>query len=345
VAVLAGGCDVGKADLAPAQGPKLRLVAAYPLAGEGLDCELDSGPDCGVPTDAAIELRFDRYLLPSTVVRQSIAVYSGTREHWAFLRPQYDLIERVVRYRLPDSGSWLRGLRYNVELLVATDEEPYGLRAFDGAPLTERGSVPLKFSFRTRTGDPPPADPHEPAGGCEETARVLTKGGCHSAVCHQSVPSDDCEGKAARAGSSGLCVDIPRMGLDLSSTEAIIATAIEEVAHQTETGPSGGVALENPDRFGVQMPVVDPGRPSNSYLIYKLLRDPAVLGNSPCTSRYRVALEGECPDPSAQERERLREWFVLGDAMALGRPGALERRDLEMLLDWIRSGAPTVECD
>ena len=160
----------------------------------------------------------------------------------------------------------------------------------------------------------------------------------------ESVPDDECVGTAARADPSGQCVEIPRMGLDLSSASAIIRTAIEEVARQTETGPSGGIPLVNPDRIGVQMPIIDPGRPSNSYMMYKLLRDPRVLRDDPCETQYEVALNGECPNPSQDERERLREWFVSGAPMPLGTPGALDRGDLDVLQGWIRNGAMMTEC-
>ena len=134
------------------------------------------------------------------------------------------------------------------------------------------------------------------------------------------------------------------MGLDLSSPAGVQTTAINQVAHQTETGPNSGVVMENPDRFGVQMPIVDPARPDNSYLMYKLLRHPGLWERTPCETRYRVDLAGQCPQPSAAELVRLREWFVTGQPMPLD--GAnLGRSDLDVLQAWIVSGAPLAGCE
>ena len=134
------------------------------------------------------------------------------------------------------------------------------------------------------------------------------------------------------------------MGLDLSSPPGVQATAINQVAHQTETGPSSGVVMENPDRFGVQMPLIDPFRPDNSYLVYKLLSHRPMWRQSACQTRYRVDLAGECPEPSAAELDRLREWFVAGQSMPLG-GGELDRDDLDVLQAWISADAPLADCE
>jgi len=42
------------------------------------------------------------------------------------------------------------------------------------------------------------------------------------------------------------------------------------------------VALENPARFGVGMPLIERGRPDNSYLFYKMLIQGASYGPDPC---------------------------------------------------------------
>jgi hypothetical protein len=134
------------------------------------------------------------------------------------------------------------------------------------------------------------------------------------------------------------------MGLDLSSAAGLAATAIQRVAHQTETGPSGGRILENPSRFGVAMPIIDPGRPSNSYLAYKILIGRAIWDNGSCTTRYSVDLAGQCPGPSEAERQRLEEWFVAGAPMPPGQ-STLDPGDLALLRDWIAGGATLEECD
>ena len=135
------------------------------------------------------------------------------------------------------------------------------------------------------------------------------------------------------------------MGLDLSSSDGLLATAIREVAHQTETGSTSGIALEEPTRMGVQMPILDPGRPSNSYLLYKLLRNGAIWEGAPCATRYQVALADQCPAPSSAERTRLREWFVRGQSMPPGSSGGLGRPALDTLHAWISHGAPLDGCE
>ena len=70
------GCDRGPRVIEDPQGPPLHLVSSEPPNGAGLDCD-PYADDCGVPTDTSITLRFDRFLLPSSAVRQSMAVYTG----------------------------------------------------------------------------------------------------------------------------------------------------------------------------------------------------------------------------------------------------------------------------
>jgi hypothetical protein len=134
------------------------------------------------------------------------------------------------------------------------------------------------------------------------------------------------------------------MGLDLSGAPGLISTAVGRVAHQTEIGAQGGVELENPTRFGVQMPLIDPSRPGNSYLLYKLIQRPsnfAAPGSSDvCVTDRRVALpEGQCLPPSPEESARLRDWFLRGQPMPLKPDLPFNRRQLVDLQRWIAAGA------
>ncbi len=54
----------------------------------------------------------------------------------------------------------------------------------------------------------------------------------------------------------------------------MLSTAIGRVAHQTDLGTTTGEVLENPARMGIDMLIIDPGRPDNSYLLYKLIVRP-----------------------------------------------------------------------
>ncbi len=91
------------------------------------------------------------------------------------------------------------------------------------------------------------------------------------------------------------------------------------------------------------MPIIDPGRPSASYLVYKALVGTGLWDHAGCASRYEVEVPGPCAGPSAQERARLRDWFVAGSAMPPGE-GALDVAGLRVVRDWIRGGAPLDGC-
>lgn len=255
-----------------------------------------------MPLDVVFELSFDRLLLPATAVRQSIAVYTGTPGVGApFLLPDYDPLERRLRYR---NTGWLQpDALYQLRLTLAHEASDYGLRAFDRASL-EPGVVPNEMSFITSsslaetTTAPAFSEP-----SCDEFAGLLASH-CAGACCH--------------GGES------PVMGLRLDSWSGIEQTAIQRVAHQTETGNTVGVAFLNPARFGVAMPIVDPGSPATSYLLYKLLLSPQNLELCRGGSCSFEALPGaqSCLPLPGDERERLATWFVQGEAMPIVGHGA-----------------------
>lgn len=343
--MLCCACDVGPAEVEPGSGPALHLLASWPLPWAGLNCALEELDVCGVDPWAPIELRFDRFLLPSAVVRQAIVVSAGSTS--VLLAPRYDVLERVVRFLPVDGKPWRLGTRYDVTVrLPGEGRDSVGFRAFDGAPLVRKGSAPLSFSFRIRTGQPasaplaPQVDP-----SFEEIAQLFKQGGCAQAPCHQSQGSENCTWGRAES-PDGSCVDVPRMGLDLSSPE-LARHGLQQVARETEWGPQTGVPLENPSRFGVAMPRVEEGRPDNSYLIYKLLGAPALYQDPNCASEYSVA-PGDCPQPPEAELSRLGNWFLLGQAMPIPMPDQsdaephpeLALRDLRMIRRWIWASAP-----
>ena len=298
MALSGAACGAGPADHEPAA-LGVALIGAQPYPGQGTECLAGDPEGCGVPIDGDIILRFDRYLKPSSAVRQSIAVYTGSPVNGiGLLRPEYDVIERVVLYRL--TAPLEPGTLYTLELLTPSDTSPFGFQAFDGGLLEPR-VLPIKFNFFTRRSrEPSERVPLEVVPSCERVIDLLQEAGCAAANCH-----------AGEARS---------MGLGLDSEAAFAATAIGQVAHQTEIGPSADHPLRNPDRFGLQMPIIDPGQPANSYLLYKVMRaeksfwldaaDPAW-----CATRYPVALGPTCLKPPESELARLREWFVRGEPM------------------------------
>jgi hypothetical protein len=326
-------------------GPPLHIVATYPEDGAGIDCP-SSASTCGVPIDTPLELRFDRFLLPATAVRQSIVYYTGRARNAVLLdpslpelTPSYDPIERVVRFTLPEGAALVPSTLYTVEFPVAgAPATPsrdvavlgWGFRAFDGAPLDEQGILRISF----RTGEHRSATPAPPPLGCDDVLSILH---CEDRGC---VPGE--VGCAACHGDDGHAP----LGLVLTGRDALVDTAIGRVAHQTETGSTTGLPLESPERFGSAMPIIDPLRPENSYLLYKILIGPSVHapGDASRCSDHAVALPGQaedrCPEPPVEELARLRSWFVLGEPMPPARStDFLRREDVRALVDFIRDGA------
>jgi hypothetical protein len=329
------GCDFGPGTETVQNGPPLRIVASMPTKNAGLDCEPDASA-CGFPWDAPFVFRFNRHLDPSTAVRQSLDVYAGTPDHGVFLEASYDVIERAVSYS-HSGGLLFPGVVYTVEVFRAKQDGESGFRAYDGTPLAARAS-PLEYSFRARAQGEltSPAQGSIPAD-CRTAFGILTSS-CGVGDCHASCSASTCRRQ-------------PRMGLRLDSLEGLSETAIDQLARETTRGQSVTSPLQGPARFGVQMPIVDPARPDNSYLMYKLLigRDNyRADGAMACTSRFFGDLPREdCLAPSEDERERLRNWLVDGDPMPPA--GYTLRGDspidaVRALQAWIQSGADTSDC-
>ncbi|MET0793107.1 MAG: Ig-like domain-containing protein [Polyangiaceae bacterium] len=295
-----------------------------------------------MPTNAAIELRFDRFLLPSSGLDAGLALYAGNPPaNRVGLDTEYDLIERVVVLR--PTRALQPNTLYVAEIPISSNPKR-GFWALDGAPLAA-GAVPFRFSFSTGSGpssQQPTAAPPSP-----DTCDTLTQGALSTcAGCHASTPAD----------ASG-AAQFPPMGLDLSSSRGLYYTAIGRVAHQTETANSiANTGLRTPARFGVQMNIVDPGNPATSYLMYKLLQKPENfrLGSdeAACPTAYHSPVaEGSCTPPSADEVAQLREWFVHGDPMPKNGRSAdgsvlsasTDHANLVRIARWIASGAVCAE--
>lgn len=326
----------------------MHLIASYPVDGQGTNAPFDADvncdtttPDCALPTNVAIELRFDRFLLPYGL-DWGLSLYTGNPPaNGTAMQVEYDMIERVVVYRPT------RPLQPNTVYtaqLVSYPNPGQGFWAFDRAPL-EEAEVPLRFSFSTGSGprtEPVPVPP--PLDTCE----TMSNGPFAScASCHVTQPD------AQTTPPS----NFPPMGLDLSNPRGLYYTAIRQVAHQTETGDSvTGRGLQSPARFGVQMNIVDPESPATSYLMYKLLRKAENFGPvgavPSCVTGYHAPVSDlDCQPPPEDERVRLREWWVLGDPMpkdgtsSMGEliAAATTRENLVRISAWIATGATCAE--
>ncbi|HKY39597.1 MAG TPA: Ig-like domain-containing protein [Polyangiaceae bacterium] len=346
-----GACDVSEPDPPRALGPDVRLLAIYPENGEGTECAPHADDACGVPVNATLTLRFDRFLNPASVNRQAIRVFTGNPADSPTIPfdVNYDPLERVVEFRMPSGYGFVPRALYQIELVVPEGPDDFGIRAFDGAPLAE-GDVPLAMSFLTsRVAEQLPV---ASVPSCEEIVRDVladaSLGNCAGGECHHSSPQHPLGGAPE--------------GLWLDGRQNLRITAIGRVAHETEFGDSSGVPLQDSPRFGVQMPIIDPKSPGNSYLLYKLLRDPknfepcaderlspvCSTPADPSVSSYDKLPLGELPTlvPPAEESIRLREWFVRGEVMPFPRgnlASGVSLQGLRAITAFIAAGADCSE--
>lgn len=336
------GCDVAAPD-PPSVGPPVHLIGAYPSDG----CGVGDDPDCTMPTNAPLTLRFDRFLNPVTATRQALRVYPGDPNVGVPFTYDvvYDPVERVVEYRVPPGAAYKPRTLYRVELLVPEAPGEEGITAFDGAPLAA-GALPLEFSFFT-SAEPSelPAEPSPPS--CATVVREVfgSLGNCATASCH-------------RHGGNGAELQEAPHQLWLEDTGHFAQSALGRVARQTELGDFvGGPATPQGPRFGVRMALIEPKSPGASYLLYKLLLG---LDNyEPCSSPDAASVcrdaadppvsshpllplaEGDALAPSAEELVRLREWFVRGEPMPRGR-GGVTLEGLRAVSRFVTAGA---RCD
>lgn len=332
------GCDIGRRSK-PA-GQPLKILASAPVGGEGLDCELDAG-DCGFAPRGTLTLRFNRWLLPTTATSQSLSLVTAGTALGIVVHPDYDVALRIIRYRfdpLPE------GVVFSLRAADA-DEDPsgFGFRAFDGAALDAKLTMSFRTSRESITGASKPERPV--AAGCGQVVDTLAKAGCSRVGCHSRRSSPQCASTSlAMAWDDSVreCVPVPRMGLALDDTQGLISTAINHVAQQTQVGPDISHRYESSGRFGDQMPTIDPGRPENSYLIYKLL-----IGEGFNRELDRMADPSDplAPTPmSSDDIHWARDWFIRFGPMPpdeVGTPSGVSLYETyQVLSGWIRSGAP-----
>lgn len=335
------GCDVespGEATESPA--PRVLSVRAstgVTADGDPLLERIDVAAPKAVLTTSHFELSFDRFLAPRDVSRQALCLRSAPEPVSSYedciggvaLRPSYDPVRRVARFYLDSPSARLApDTLYTLTVHAPRGELDLGFRAFDGAPLETR----LELRFRTdgdrrieaRADAPPEGKRYcsdescvRRCGGdalcvarCAPGAREVLRTSCAGARCH---------GGRAEEGAA--------MGLVLDDVDGLLSTAIEKVAHQTQVGPDADTPKVNPVRFGSQMMLIAPGDAGSSYLLYKLLLDPA------------LQTEGGL---AQGELDRLRS-FVVGMPMPLaGERSALVQA--RAISDWIAAGADVEAC-
>lgn len=334
-AALGAACDAGTFRVDPATQPAapLRLLGA------------NVGTNVKLPANGAIQLAFDRYLLPGTETRQSAVLTAVGGGSVTPAIVTYDPVTRVVTLASPNGeGAWLtKDQSYKLTLPVPTEENPgFGLRAIDGAPLAE----PVTIQFVV--GDPSPKSSAPPqVSFCDDVAPLLEK---------------KCGGNTCHGGSASAAA-----GLVLTTGVGLGATAFR-VAQGANTGGAAqagsGASPNDPLRpFGIDMPIISPKNPGQSWLLYKVLLAPLpTVEVTPkpfvCGATTRPPLAGftlpanATPAPSDAELAVLRD-HVLGVEMPFPAPGFVPPNDAnrpltfderETLSLWIAQGASVFSC-
>jgi len=314
----------------PTAGPALHVVAT----------NLDP-PGASLPSDGFIQIAFDRYLHPVTTGAESVVLRDTKRNVVVFPKPLrviYDPVARLVTVAGPDEGQvWLtEGQSYELVLTVAPgDSDVGGFRALDRAPLeTERL---LAFTAGKASGGPQTI---APVDFCTDVLPLFADK-CTNGTCHASTGPN-------------------AMSLVLETSLGVSKTAISRVANGSNTGALSGRGGQPGRLFGVDMPIVDPRNPGNSWLMYKieLAPVPAATGVPPGT-RCEKAKAAPAPpfrslvNPrpvSEQERAVLRDYIrglempypVVPAETYVLEPLTFEERERVRL--WIAAGAATPEC-
>ena len=223
-----------------------------------------------VPRRTDYHVQLDRFLAPRSISRASVRVVSGASS--AYLTVRFDPVARTLHARSLSGRALEPATRYRLEV--------------DGAVDLAGEVMDPPFRAIFYTSEALGERPATPAVGWDVVAPILT-GRCTGDGCHGPGPA--------------------ALGLDLSSPDAIRATAIGAPSVQLQQGATSGVV---PVRGLGAIPIVDVGpggvgRPDASYLVYKVIGADVIRG-----------------DPMPPEEP-------LSEAQA------------RALSDWVFSGAPT----
>jgi hypothetical protein len=318
------GCDAGDAPLS--LGPRPRIVRYQPRSGEGLDCE-PSESGCGFPANQPLVFELDRWLLPSTATRQSIRVSAVGTDGLVHWEPFYDLVTRTVTYR--PGGGWADGYLYDLRLYDPTlGGVGWGFRSYDSLLLDPEGLPEhILFHVGPSTEQAAALTTHT---ACRDALQAFAAAGCTRSNCHATASG----GAAAIGGYQ------PSAGLALDSAKGLSA-AIGRVARATDRGAQSGVSAKIPERFGVNMALLDAGEPSLSLVLYRMLLARDAYKNQDGEFALRP--------PPDEELERATSWFGVMGSMPpseVGWPAETSPIDLVTAIQrWIRGGATTDDCD
>ena len=250
--LLLGACDAGPFhNDVPAVGPAVQVIT------DGTNI----GPGQTFTIDQPIRIAFNRFLDPSTVLRQSLLLETAGGSLVADALVAYDPVSLTVTLSNPGAmEGWLvAGQDYKVVLSVPTASFPYGLAAIDGANLAATQTI----SFTANAAANPPATGEPVMSFCSDVLPIFSPAG--------EQPGAGCAGcHAAPFATSNGNLTAPPDGLILSTAQGVASTAVGQVAIESNTGPlAAPESLSGP--FGVNMPIIAAGQPANSWLLYKTL--------------------------------------------------------------------------
>jgi hypothetical protein len=301
-------------------GEKPKLTRFAPQDAEGMDCDWGS-VRCGVPLNRPLSFQFDRWLLPSTATRQSIQLSVAEATSAEFMQPTYELLTRTVTYS--DAAGLEQGLVYVLALADSeTQTSGWGFASYDARSL-DRKTVPDSIVFRTAEADPVYDPTPSPPRLCRDALAAFSKAGCTAAHCHRT--SD---------------TELPCANLRLDQKSGL-TTAIRRVAIATDRAGNSGTMSELPARFGMNMPVIEPGEPAMSFLLYRMLFGRDAYRNA--SGQFEVA------PPSTKELSFATTWFGATGPMpppSVGFPKDVSPVELTRVIEtWIRDGADTDACE
>jgi hypothetical protein len=314
---------------------------------------ISPGNGAKVASNTSFRLKFDRFLLPLSVIRQAICVQpqaAMTADDCTTpvsFSVAYDPATREAIFRQSE-GMPLIGTHYVMTVFqpATLDPSTVGFRAYDNGILDKQTTIEIEVTGNSAK----PGFDDAPANGshwCDVTdakgnvtvpgAEGILTANCGVGGCH--VDTRDTQGNFLGA-AMGLQFSVYKPGAkstDPFVDEVVERTAINHVAHETQIGEHADQPQEAPDRFGRAMQIVDARSAGNSYLLYKLL-----IGEDTTTHVPFVSDDAE--------RDRLRDAFVVDDPMPLPN-GAMVPKQVEMHADlledlslWIQAGAGTPDC-
>jgi hypothetical protein len=334
VAALCSACDQGaQSDQAPyaIPGVPTRYISP-PTANVGTGMPLQCVPDPATSKCiGTVELAFDRLLLPVSVTRQSIFLSDKQNPpHIATPLVAYDPVARVVRVGPRQEDAFTPGLTYQVQIASPRDSsDPNGLRAIDGATLDPTKPAPVIEFAVAAAAMAPPAPPV--IDFCKQLAQTITTSCGSQTACHMPPHPPQFA---------------PALGLVLSNAALpkFRATAIGRVAEEANAGAvSNGQPVSR--IFGQDMPIVDPGDPGNSWLLYKSL-----MATTSGTALTMTASAHSVPWMPLSDNERTTlAGLIPGREMPFpsnpNRPGTgLDLDTLEAISLWIAQGASVPDC-